>query len=206
MCDGEKFLAEMWWSASPLVKYTLMVLMSMFLWTLLTGIERGEKYGAAVWQSRRFSKASVGLLENGDWDGVLALAEAWKRSPVANVFASGLREFRRARECVSAELSIEVANRGARTAMNRAHKQLSRGLGGLGTIATTAPLVGVFGTVIGILDSFRGVGMERSTYIALTAQWLAQARASFSLHCNRSARSGPNGMVFQLAARPSFFV
>ncbi len=57
-----------------------------------------------------------------------------------------------------------------RRAMDRSaaivHEQMKDGVSSLATIATIAPLVGVFGTVIGIANSFRGISGERSTDMA----------------------------------------
>jgi hypothetical protein len=58
-----------------------------------------------VWQSRSFLRIIQRLLQNGDWDDVLAAATLRKRSHVATVFAGGLLEFRKARECVSKEVA-----------------------------------------------------------------------------------------------------
>jgi hypothetical protein len=97
MDDGGSFLACVWRDSSPLVESTLVLLILMFFWTLVEIVERGLRYRAAFRQTRHFLKTAVGFLENGDWDSALGLAERSKRSHVATVFASGLREFRKAR-------------------------------------------------------------------------------------------------------------
>jgi hypothetical protein len=103
MEEGGLFLAEMWRGISPLVRDSVVVLIVMLFWTLVGMAEKSFRHGTAVWESRRFLKASAGLLERGDWDGLMALAGKRKRSHVVAVFATGLREFRRAREVVSVE-------------------------------------------------------------------------------------------------------
>jgi hypothetical protein len=110
--NGWYFLAEMWNRVSPLAECTAMLLVFMFVWALVEGLARGASYGAAVWQSRSFLRITQRLLENGDWDDVLAAARLRKRSHVATVFAGGLLEFRKARECVSKEVAIEAASEG----------------------------------------------------------------------------------------------
>jgi biopolymer transport protein TolQ len=175
MYDGWYFVAEMWQTAGPQVEGSLVLLVFMFFWVLLTGIERVLKYNSAVSQSRSFLKLLPSLLEREDWDGVLALEEERKRSHVATVFVGGLREFRSSRGFVPVEWSIEVGKRGARISANAVHEQLRQGLSTLGTIATTAPLVGFFGTIFGILSSFRGVSMSRAAVLSMTANWIAEA-------------------------------
>jgi biopolymer transport protein ExbB/TolQ len=173
--NGWYFLAEMWNRVSPLAECTAMLLVFMFVWALVEGLARGASYGAAVWQSRGFLRITQRLLENGDWDDVLAAARLRKRSHVATVFAGGLLEFRKARECVSEEVAIEAAKRGARIATNCVHEHLRQGLSALGTIATTAPFVGFFGSVVGIADAFKGSAVSRATLLTNTANSIAEA-------------------------------
>jgi biopolymer transport protein TolQ len=55
------------------------------------------------------------------------------------------------------------------------HCEMSRGLGSLASIATTAPLVGFFGTVLGTFNSFRGCAGSRSSCLAALAYYLSEA-------------------------------
>ena len=52
---------------------------------------------------------------------------------------------------------------------------LKRGLGGLATIGSTAPFVGLFGTVMGILNAFKGISQEKATGLAAVAGGIAEA-------------------------------
>jgi biopolymer transport protein TolQ len=120
-------------------------------------------------------RVAPGLLEDGNWEGVLAAAAIRGRSHVAAVFVSGLREFRAVRVRVSIEQSIDIAKRAARIEASAFHERLRQGLNLLGTIATTAPLVGFFGTLIGICESFGGGSGTPAMWLARTASSLAQA-------------------------------
>jgi biopolymer transport protein ExbB/TolQ len=55
------------------------------------------------------------------------------------------------------------------------HGDMKRGLSSLASVAATAPFVGFFGTVLGILNSFRGVGTEKSTVLAMIAESLSES-------------------------------
>jgi biopolymer transport protein ExbB/TolQ len=55
------------------------------------------------------------------------------------------------------------------------HAEMNRGLGHLATIASIAPWLGLFGTVLGIINSFPGIDMERSEVMAMTAGRLSEA-------------------------------
>jgi biopolymer transport protein ExbB/TolQ len=57
------------------------------------------------------------------------------------------------------------------------HGQMKRGLSSLASIAVTAPLVGIFGTLLGIVTSFRGVSGDKYSNLANTAEWLSESLA-----------------------------
>ena len=172
---GNSFLTHLWRNVSPLVECTLLMLLAMFLWTLADIVERGLRYNAATRQSRRFSKLTVGLLESRKWDDILAIAETQRRSHVATVMMIALREFRGTHERLLEKHRVEMAARGARRGANLVHEDLGRSLSSLRAIATTAPLIGLIGTAIGILDSFRGWIGSANAYIAFIATNLAEA-------------------------------
>jgi len=52
---------------------------------------------------------------------------------------------------------------------------MARGLGGLATVAATAPFVGIIGTLLGIFDAFRGCGCEKTAYMAAVAGYLSES-------------------------------
>ena len=81
------------------------------------------------------------------------VAERNKKSHLAKVVTAGLQEFRAHGE--SADIpgeQIEASQRALERAEAIVHAELKRGLGGLATIGSTAPFVGLFGTVVGILE------------------------------------------------------
>lgn len=181
MDDSVPFLVQVWQGSSRLVAFSIVVLVAMLVRTLLEMVDRGFRYTLAIWQSRAFIQRCVPLLQRNDWAAVGALAAKLKMSHVAGVVANGLREFRMMSTQVSVGLAVEAAGRQASVARNRIHEDLRRGLGGLGSIAATAPLVGLFGTTIGIFDSFRGCAGDRATCMAATANGLAAALATTAL-------------------------
>jgi biopolymer transport protein ExbB/TolQ len=181
MDDGGSFLAQVWQGAGRLVAFSIVVLVAMSFTVLIEIVERRARYALAFWQSRSFIKRSVSLLESEDLEGVQTLAAKLKRSHVARVVSGGLREFRFMCVHVSAGRAVEAAEREMRVTANRVHEELRKGLSGLGSIATTAPLVGLFGTTIGILDSFRGIDMQKSAALAMIAGNLAASLATTAL-------------------------
>jgi len=175
MNDGGQFLRDALLNASKLVECSLIILSLMFVWTLAHFADRCISYRSARQQTRRFLKESQTLLKRDEWKSVLVLAERLKRSHVAVVYSRCLREFEKDCEYISSEQSLQAASRVARIARNDLHEQLKRGLNNLSAISRTAPFVGVFGTCIGILDSFKGYAGTKYGYIAFLATSLAEA-------------------------------
>jgi biopolymer transport protein ExbB/TolQ len=175
MDESSSFLAQMWQNSNFLVECSLILLALMSLWMLANILAQCVQYSVQAWQSRGFLKASVPLWEQGKWEGVLALAETRTRSHVATVFLNGLREFRSAREIVSAEWSVEAAKRGACVAANRMHDQLRQGISGFKTIAMTAQFVGLFGTTIKLLNWFNAYVGNKHTGVLLICRTTAES-------------------------------
>jgi biopolymer transport protein ExbB/TolQ len=82
---------------------------------------------------------------------------------------------------VSDERIMEAAARSMECSINRTHEQLKRGLNALATIGSTAPFVGLFGTVLGIINSFRGYGGSPQGLVSTTASGIAEALVTTSL-------------------------
>jgi biopolymer transport protein ExbB len=64
---------------------------------------------------------------------------------------------------------LECVRRACERAANDVHREMQRGLSGLAAVAATAPFVGFIGTVLGIWNSFPGMGTEKSTYMGIVA-------------------------------------
>jgi biopolymer transport protein ExbB/biopolymer transport protein TolQ len=92
------------------------------------------------------------------------------------VVNAGLQEFRAHQ--LSTEISGEVVDASKR-ALQRATAikiaEFRRGLSGLATIGSTAPFVGLFGTVFGIINAFVGMGESASAGISAVAGGIAEA-------------------------------
>src|SRR5205807_324068 len=70
---------------------------------------------------------------------------------------------------------IEASKRALERTEAIVHAELKRGLGGLATIGSTAPFVGLFGTVMGILNAFIGINNSKATGLAAVAGGIAEA-------------------------------
>jgi len=102
------------------------------------------------------------------------------RSPVTGmekIFEAGFKEFARLREQENtpADAIIEGAQRAMRIAMNKEIDTLETNLSFLATVGSTSPYVGLFGTVWGIMNSFRALGNVQQASISLVAPGIAEA-------------------------------
>jgi biopolymer transport protein ExbB/biopolymer transport protein TolQ len=71
--------------------------------------------------------------------------------------------------------TIEASKRALERTEAIVHAELKRGLGGLATIGSTAPFVGLFGTVMGILNAFKGISEQKATGLGAVAGGISEA-------------------------------
>jgi biopolymer transport protein ExbB/TolQ len=92
------------------------------------------------------------------------------------VTAAGITEFLEGKEAnISFEEQVETASRGCDRAASIFEQELKRGLSILATIATSAPFIGLFGTISGIINAFRGMALTGSGGIGAVAGGIAEA-------------------------------
>jgi biopolymer transport protein ExbB len=167
---------SMWHSMGWPARVVVIVLAVMSAWSIGIMIDRWIAYSAARKQSRIFAPAVAGALREGKIDEAIAIAEQNKRSHLAKVVTAGLQEFQAHQ--VSSEISGEEID-ASRRALDRAsaivHAELKRGISGLATIGSTAPFVGLFGTVLGIIHAFMGISSSASTGISAVAGGISEA-------------------------------
>jgi len=74
--------------------------------------------------------------------------------------------------------ALDAANRASLRAAAVAHRDMKRGLNSLATIASIAPWIGLFGTILGIYSSFPGITGDKTTNMSITLGFLSQALVS----------------------------
>jgi biopolymer transport protein ExbB/TolQ len=145
--------ASMTWGAKAVV--FIMLFMSVFsIWVM---VERYITFQKAKNQSLKLLGALSNVLTRGDYQQAIDISKKYKDSHLAKVISAGLLEFeaaRRDKRNVDPEVPLEAARQGMdRTAMITV-AELKENLGVLATIGATAPFVGLFGTVLGIMHAF----------------------------------------------------
>ena len=94
-----------------------------------------------------------------------------------NIFASGFKEFSRSSQQDKAdpERVMQNVQRAMRVALSREEERLETHLAFLATVGSTSPYIGLFGTVWGIMNSFRGLAMASQASLAVVAPGISEA-------------------------------
>ncbi len=169
-------VVALWRQMGGLAKAVVIILFLMSAWSIGVMIDRLIAYSAARKQSRQFAPAVAGALRDGKLDEAIKIADRYKKSHLAKVVVAGLQEFRAHQ--LSSEISgeeIEASKRALERAEAIVHAELKRGVGNLATIGSTAPFVGLFGTVAGIINAFKSMAAEKSTGIGAVAGGISEA-------------------------------
>ncbi|HTE54368.1 MAG TPA: MotA/TolQ/ExbB proton channel family protein [Kofleriaceae bacterium] len=165
-------LLDMWEKMGTLAKAVNIFMALMSIWSLYVIVERWITFYKGSRQSYSYVLALRDYLGKRKVDEALSAARKHGKSPVAKVVESGLAAYKGGREALDTTGPADVGefdlvdsvNRSLERVKEREIANLRKGLGGLATIASIAPFVGLFGTVIGIINSFQklkeGGGIE----------------------------------------------
>src|SRR6516225_8445560 len=141
---------SLWKQMGILAKVVVVILFIMSGWSIGVMIDRWMAFNAARNQSRAFAPAVAGALREGKIDEAIKVAERNKKSHLAKVVTAGLQEFKAHGDSTDIPgEQIEASKRALERAEAITHAELKRGLGGLATIGSTAPFIGLLGTVVG---------------------------------------------------------
>jgi biopolymer transport protein ExbB len=167
---------QMWGNMTILGKTVVAILFLMSAWSIGVMIDRLIAFNAARKQSRAFAPAVAGALREGKLDEAVKIADRYRKSHLAKVVVAGLQEFRAHQD--SNEIpgeEIEASKRALDRSEAIVHAELKRGVSSLATIGSTAPFVGLFGTVIGIINAFRGIASEKSAGLGAVSAGISEA-------------------------------
>ncbi|MGH9791436.1 MAG: MotA/TolQ/ExbB proton channel family protein [Candidatus Acidiferrales bacterium] len=157
------------------------ILLLMSIWSFGVMLDRGLMYAAARKHSRLFVRQVAGALREGKLDEAMLIAERNKKSHIAKVTATGLAEFQQASPRMSQEKVIESARRSLDRSVAIVHAEFERGLASLATIGSTAPFVGLFGTVVGILTAFGKIAEKKEAGFTIVAGGISEALVATAL-------------------------
>ena len=161
--------------ADIVVKTVIGLLLVASLWCWAVVIDKTFRLARLKGRTNAFEKAF--------WSGV-SLDELYRRlakradHPMALMFATAMEEWREAPRSVEASYNRGLIGRIGRVmelTMDREVDTLERHLPSLATIGSTAPFIGLFGTVWGIMNSFQSIAVTKNTTLAVVAPGIAEA-------------------------------
>ncbi len=149
----------------------MVVLLLMSIYSLAVMFERYLTFQAAANQSRDFVPKVSAMLKAAHLSEALQLSRDYKKSHLAIVVNSGLQEL----TSTNVKNPLRKAKRAVKRATAMKTADLQRGLSSLATVGSTAPFVGLFGTVIGIINAFTKMNEAQTAGIAVISGAIAEA-------------------------------
>jgi biopolymer transport protein TolQ len=148
----------------------LLLIASLYSWFVIFGTM--STFSRATKESKRFIREfrkATRLQE------ISALAAKCKASPLAIVFEDVYETYKRQTGGSGPPRNLTPLERSAQTAASESITNLERRLTWLATIASTSPFVGLFGTVIGVIDAFHGLGTAGAATLRAVAPGISEA-------------------------------
>jgi biopolymer transport protein ExbB/TolQ len=159
-------LVGLWTQMGPVAKGVVIILLIMSMYSIGITVERFLTFRRGRSQSIGYIGALQPLMATpGRLREAVGLDQRWRGSPVARVIGTGINEFvrgmdglgQRAGDPAEIELVVDGVSRSMDRVKERELANLRRGLSVLATVSSSAPFVGLFGTVFGIITAFQNM-------------------------------------------------
>jgi biopolymer transport protein ExbB/TolQ len=145
-------------------------------------VDKHRRFRAAARQSQMFKPEFKKFLHGGEIHKLIDAARRHENSYVAQVVSAGVVEYDGVRQSGGDQsASLELVTSALRDSMSETLIQLKQGLGFLATIGSTAPFIGLFGTVVGIINAFRSIAATGSGGMSVVSGGIAEALVSTAL-------------------------
>ena len=173
----DQSLISLFTNASLLVKLVMLLLLaaSVVSWTLI--FQRWKTFKIATESNDEFEETFWSGMEISKLYQKYASKRQGEVSGSESIFLAGFKEFIRLRKQtgIQATAVMEGAQRAMRVAMAREVEHLEMHLPFLATVGSISPYVGLFGTVWGIMNSFRALGTVQQATLAMVAPGISEA-------------------------------
>lgn len=173
--------------ASPVVQLVMLILVFMMVMCLYIIGAKWIRLKQVTDQSRGFLEVFWADEKHRTWNAkamndIHGQSASYERSPLATVFRAGYRELARiARTRRPTMADVENVERALRRAQNAELTRLENKVSFLATTASTAPFIGLFGTVWGVMNSFIAIHGEKSAGLDVVAPGIAEALIATAL-------------------------
>jgi biopolymer transport protein TolQ len=173
---GDLSMLGLFMQADLVVKIVMLLLLaaSVWVWAIVfekvTALRRANR-DATVFEDRFWSGGSL--------DELYDLEGARPRHPLAAVFGAAMGEWKRSAQVAGADMSRgsvrERVDRAVAVTVQREMDRMERWMVFLASVGSTAPFIGLFGTVWGIMRSFSAIATSRNTNLSVVAPGIAEA-------------------------------
>ena len=167
----------LWSQMTILNKGVIVILICLSFWSLYVCIDRLIVFSKARKQSLLFARQATEHLKNDRPRTAIDAAMKYPRATgPRRPRPASRRSSSRARPATLSEVEVvEAATRAVERATLLTTSDMKRGIGSLATIATITPFIGLFGTVIGIINAFHGMALTGSGGIGAVSAGIAEA-------------------------------
>jgi biopolymer transport protein TolQ len=169
---GGSALMEMVHNSGPVAFTVLVILLiaSVFSWAIM--LSKWSGFRRAQMQGKRFVRA---FRKSSRLSEIAAVADQFKPSPLVAVFGEIYDEYQRQNGGRGLPRNPVALERAAQTASSEALTAMESRMTWLATIAAIAPFIGLFGTVMGIIDAFHGLGTAGAATLRAVAPGISEA-------------------------------
>lgn len=184
--EGGLNLVEMWGQMSWIAKGVAVILFIMSMWSFGVAIERIYTFMQARNQSKVYAPQVAKHLKDGRLKDAIAVSSSknYRYSHLAKVVLAGLQEYQFQQEAgggLSREDLVDTVRRSIQRASALTANDLKKGVSSLATIGSTAPFVGLLGTVIGVINAFQGIAATGSGGIGAVSAGISEALVETAL-------------------------
>jgi biopolymer transport protein TolQ len=153
-----------------IIVLVVLALASLYSWMVI--LAKWGSFRKATSDSRRFIRA---FRKAGRLQEIAAITADYAASPLVAVFEDVYETYKRQTGGSGPPRNLRPLERSAQTAASEAITHLERRLTWLATIAATSPFVGLFGTVMGVVDAFHGLGTAGAATLRAVAPGISEA-------------------------------
>jgi len=165
-------ILEMLQNSGPIAIAVLALLLIASLWSWAIILGKWSGFRKADSQSRRFLRA---FRKASRLQEIATVSEQFKPSPLVNVFDEVYETYRRQTGGYGPPRNITALERAAQTAASESLTMMENRLNWLATIGAVSPFVGLFGTIMGIVDAFHGLGTAGAATLRAVAPGVSEA-------------------------------
>jgi len=173
---------QMFIDSSWVGKTVIVILIGLSIYSIAVMIDKFRSYKAARDESLQFLPLFVKNLRDSNFQGALDAARKFKKSHIAKVVSAGLIEYDNDKvELKDSHDLVGAVGRALDRAVSLTSAEMKKGTGGLATIGSSAPFIGLFGTVVGIVNAFTGIAQSGSGGLASVSAGIAEALITTAL-------------------------